>query len=127
MYRPEAGEKFELGPPSVMEVIYGDIFDDDSEEAVVWVSDPDTKSQNLNIYAMRNGKVVRIDEIDGGWRTDGGVIGVSIRDKYIYVDRSQLAEDDPMGSPSLESSERWSWVGSALKEDASFRKTRMAK
>jgi len=115
---------FDLGPPSVTEVIYGDLDSDGSEEAVVRLSIPDVKGQQLEVYAMRNGSVAKIGEIDGGWRSDGGVMSIAIRDRFLYIERSQLAEGDPMGGASLVSSERWSWTGSVLTEDVSFRKTK---
>lgn len=115
---------FEMGPPSVSEVIYGDLDGDGSEEAVVRSMIPDFKSQALDVYALRGGAVVKIGTIDGGWRTDGGVDTIHIRDGFLFIDRTQLGPDDPMGAPSLVSSERWFVSGDLLKEDSAFRKTR---
>ena len=60
------------------EVIFGDLDGDGGEEAVVRISIPDVKGQALDVYAMRNGAVVKVGNIDGGWRSDGGVQSISI-------------------------------------------------
>jgi len=115
---------FEMGPPSVDEVIYGDLDGDGSEEAVVRSMIPDFKSQALDVYALRGGAVVKIGTIDGGWRTEGGVDTIQIRDGFLFVERTHVGPDDPMSDPSIMSSERWFVSGGLLKEDSAFRKTR---
>jgi hypothetical protein len=119
IYKPP----YDLGAPSVEEVVYGDLDGDAIAEAVVRVFIPDAKMQQLDVYTSRKNGPLKIGQINGGWRSAGGVESVQIRDGFIFVERSQLAEGDCMACASLRSRERWSWDGKKLVEDVGFRKT----
>jgi len=114
------------GRAELTEVVYGDLDGDGVDEAAVRLLFPDTKSQDVFVFTLRAGQPSEIGTIDGGWRSDGGLITVQIRDHAILIERSELAPGECMGCASIIQSERWLWRKGKLNEDVAARRRRAA-
>ncbi len=118
------GKTYELGPPTAIEAVYGDLDGDGDDEAVVHVSIPDDKGDVVEIYRLRGGKPQKLGQVPGGWRSAGGVRSIEIRAGAIWIERTQLAANDAMALPSRLESERWLVRNDKLEEDVAARTTK---
>ena len=84
----------------VYEIRYGDLDNDEEEEAVILYSCGSGASyvyfRGL-IYSIRRGRPVLITELEGGNKGDGGFYEVQIRNHQLVVERYQLRQ--AAGSP----------------------------
>jgi hypothetical protein len=119
---PELHGFFNVSPP-----VYGDVDGDGAEDAIVMTAYNGGGTgtfTSAEIYALREGQgVVKLGEIPGGDRGDGGLDDLRIEDGRILVDRNQSAEDDGACCPSLLVHELWRWNGSTFVEDEAARQT----
>lgn len=119
---PDMHGWFNVGAP-----VYGDIDGDGAEEAIVITSFNGGGTGTFTsgeVYALREGQgVVKLGEIPGGDRGDGGLDDIRIEGGKILVDRNLSTEDDGACCPSKLTKEVWTWNGSAFVEDEAARQT----
>lgn len=105
--------------------VYGDVDGDGAEDAIVITAFNGGGTGTFTtgeVYAMREGAgAVKIGEIPGGDRGDGGLDDIRIEGGKILVDRNLSTEDDGACCPSKLQKEVWHWDGSAFVEDEAAR------
>jgi hypothetical protein len=117
---PEIHGWFNVGAP-----VYGDVDGDGAEDAIVITAFNGGGTGTFTsgeVYAMREAQgAVKIGEIPGGDRGDGGLDDIRIEGGKILVDRNLSAEDDGACCPSKLQKEVWHWDGSGFVEDEAAR------
>lgn len=110
---------FRVEPP-----LYADL-DADGVEDVVISSVTGTGGtghfSQIEIFTMRDHKVVTLGAIPGGDRGDGGIRKVRVDGNAVIVERNVLAEGDGACCASQFQIERWTWNGHAMAEDTTAR------
>ncbi len=119
---PDMPGWFQVGGPS-----YGDVDGDGVDEALLVTSFNGGGSGTFTqgeVYALRAGasEPIKIGDIPGGDRADGGLDDVRIENGKIFVARNQQGEDDAACCASKLVHEIWSWNGSKFVEDESARR-----
>lgn len=118
---PEMRGWFNVAPPT-----YGDVDGDGVEDAIVVTAFNGGGSGTFTsgeVYALRAGAAepVKIGEIPGGDRGDGGLADIRIEGGKVLVERYMSMEDDGACCPSKVQKEVWRWDGRAFVEDEAAR------
>ncbi len=91
------GDAMIKGTDNTVQVTYGDLNGDGVEEAVVNLTYTAGENKALSkgfIYALKDGKVQRIAEFEGGDKTNGGIFKAQITDGKLEVERCVTDEAD---------------------------------
>ncbi len=120
---PDVRGWFNVSAPS-----YGDVDGDGVEDAVIITTYNGGGTGNFTtgeVYTMRAGapEPVKLGEIPGGDRGDGGLDGIAIEGGKLRVERNLSTEDDGTCCPSKLVREVWHWDGHAFVEDEAARQT----
>jgi hypothetical protein len=117
---PGAGGVYQVEPP-----LYADVDGDGAEDAVIAsVTSTGGTGQfsQIQIYALRGGKIVELGAIAGGDRGDGGIRRVAVDGRAVVVDRNVMVEGDGVCCASGAQHERWIWRGGEMIEDVAARR-----
>lgn len=90
------GDATVRGSDETVQVMYGDLDGDGIDEAAVsltYTAGSGTFSKGL-VYAIKEGKVQRLAEVDGGDKANGGIIKAQIKDGKFEVERCRVDETD---------------------------------
>lgn len=115
----EGQGSYHVEPPQ-----FADIDQDGVEDAVisaVTATGGTGQFSEVDVYTVRDHKVVDLATITGGDRGDGGIRSVTIDGAAIVVERNVLAEGDGICCASKMQTERWVWKAGALVEDVAAR------
>lgn len=106
--------------------LFADVNADGTEDAII-TSVTGTGGtgafSQIQIYTVRDHKVVELAAIAGGDRGDGGIRKVTLDGAAIIVERNLLADGDGACCASQAQRERWTWKNGQLVEDTAARKT----
>lgn len=115
----EGQGSYHVEPPQ-----FADVNNDGVEDAVisaVTATGGTGQFSEIDVYTVRDHKVVDLATIAGGDRGDGGIRGVTVDGAVIVVERNVLAEGDGICCASKMQTERWVWRSGALVEDVAAR------
>lgn len=109
---------------SVTPPLFADIDGDGVEDAVmVSVTSPGGTGRfsQVELFTVRDHKVVSLGAIPGGDRGDSGIRAIRLDGRAVLVDRNVLADGEGLCCASQFQTERWIWNGKDMAEDPAAR------